>query len=93
MEAYHLNGPVHIGLVAHKHLAEVILLTGLLEYLALEVGESGVVPARAAAALVLDARDLVFQYCCEHRFVLVDSFLLLGCHCSAADENGKRENH
>ena len=58
MEAHHLCGSVHVCLVGHERLAEVVGLACLLQDFCLEEGEGGIVPARAAAVLVFDAGNL-----------------------------------
>ena len=50
-----VRGVVHIVLVHYEHLAQVIGFSGLPENLALQETQRGVVPARAAAVLILDA--------------------------------------
>ena len=83
MQANHLYGTVHVGLVGYERLAEVVGLARLLQDLSLEVGEGGVVPARARTVLVFDAGDGILLDDGEHGFVLVlGGSLLLGCRCT-----------
>lgn len=48
-----VGGAVHIVFVDDEHLAQVVGLACLAQYLALQVAQRGKVPASAAAVLVL----------------------------------------
>ena len=50
-------GIVHVVVADHEHLTQVVRPTRLPQYLALEVAQRGVSPARAATPLVFHAGD------------------------------------
>ena len=77
MQAYYLNGTVHIGLVGNERLTEVVSLTALLQNLCLEEGEGRVIPARTASVLVLDGGDGILLNHREHGFVAFDGVFVL----------------
>ena len=77
---HHLDGTLHIGLVGHESLAEVVALAGSFQNFRLEEREGGVVPARTAAILVFDAGDGVLLDSCKDRLVgLFDGVSLFCC--------------
>ena len=59
MQTYYLDGTVHIGLVGHEALFQVIDLAGSLEDFGLKVTQGRVVPARTRTVLVLDTCNLI----------------------------------
>ena len=93
VQPHHLNGTVHVGLVGHEALAEVIGLARCLQDLGLKEAQRGVVPAGARAVLVLDAGNLVFLDGGEDRLVLVFFllFLLALCACAHGRQDRQRQ--
>ena len=61
---------VHVVLVRHEHLAEVVRLSRLPEDFSLEESRCRIVPAGAAAVLVLHWRDRVLLHGGKHERVL-----------------------
>ena len=63
-----MRGVVHVVFVDHEHLTEVVGLARLSQYLALQVTQGGIIPAGAAAMLVLNACYRVLLDSRKHLF-------------------------
>ena len=63
MHADVMGSAVHIVIINGEHLAEVVCLPRLTEYLTLKISQSAVSPTRTATMLVLNAGDsILFDY-------------------------------
>ena len=69
MQTYFHYCSVHIVLVGDKHLREIILQVGFLEYFRLKEGQSGIIPASAGTTLVFNRCYGQFYERCKVRLV------------------------
>ena len=89
---HYLNGTLHVSLVGHKTLAEVVVLASGFQNLSLEEREGRVVPAGARTVLVLHAGDRILLDGGEYGFVgIFCGCLLLGSRCTDSDHRHECE--